>query len=105
MVDNVAIFSIIRSRFDFILESYYTPRSDLPPTGITSIPYLPYCLIQKPLFLLLSAFGLLASIHVTSASTGTPGIMARQANERARIRQDVISDELSLPEVARLKTC
>ena len=31
--------------------------------------------------------------------------MARQANERARIRQDVISDELSLPEVARLKTC
>ena len=30
--------------------------------------------------------------------------MARQANERARIRQDVISDELSRPEVARLKT-
>ena len=60
--------------------------------------------MQKPLFLLLSAFTLLATTHVASAPTATPGITACQANELARIRHSVISDELIRLEVTCLKT-
>ena len=39
-----------------------------------------------------------------SAQIRTPGINARQANERARIRQGVATGELTRPEAQRLRT-
>ena len=59
--------------------------------------------MKKSLFSLLAACGLLAIPHMASAQTATPAITARQANERARIRQGVASGQLTHPEAARLR--
>ena len=59
--------------------------------------------MKKRLFLFLPAFAILAISHAASAQTATPGITARQANERVRIHQGVASGELTQPEAARLK--
>lgn len=59
--------------------------------------------MNKPLFPLLAALLLFATSHSASAQTATPNINARQANERARIRQGVASGELTRPEAARLR--
>ncbi len=59
--------------------------------------------MKKSLFSLLAAFGLFVISHAASAQTATPGINARQANERARIRQGVASGELTRTEAARLR--
>ena len=58
--------------------------------------------MKKSLFSLLAAFGLLAISQPASAQTATPDINARQANERARIRQGVASSELTRTEAAPL---
>ena len=59
--------------------------------------------MKKTLFSLIAVLTLFATSHVASAQTATPGINARQANERARIHQGVASGELTRPEAARLK--
>ncbi|UOQ99081.1 hypothetical protein MUN81_06210 [Hymenobacter sp. 5317J-9] len=58
--------------------------------------------MKKTLFSLAAALGLLAASHAASAQT-TPGITARQRNERARIRNGVASGDLTRAEAARLK--
>lgn len=59
--------------------------------------------MKKSLFSFAAAFGLFAISHTAAAQTATPGIGARQRNERARIQQGVASGELTRPEAARLK--
>lgn len=59
--------------------------------------------MQKSLFSIIAACGLLTATFATSAQTVTPGIAARQANERARIRQGVKSGQLTRTEAARLR--
>ncbi|GAB3851200.1 hypothetical protein GCM10028822_17610 [Hymenobacter terrigena] len=59
--------------------------------------------MQKSLFSLLATVSLLAVSYTSVAQVVTPGINARQRNERARIRQGVASGELTRPEAARLK--
>lgn len=59
--------------------------------------------MKKSLFSLLAAVGLLAVAYPSEAQVVTPGINARQRNERARIRQGVATGELTRPEAARLK--
>lgn len=59
--------------------------------------------MNKPLFSLLAALLLLASSSAASAQTATPALNARQANERARIRQGVATGQLTRPEAARLR--
>ena len=58
--------------------------------------------MKKPLFSLLAVACLLVS-YAASAQTATPGINARQANERGRIRQGVAGGQLTRPETARLR--
>ena len=60
--------------------------------------------MQKSLFSLLAAVGLLAVSYTCAAQVVTPGIKARQRNERARIHQGVATGELTRPEAARLKS-
>lgn len=74
-----------------------------PPTDIFSPNQIFPNSMKKPLFSLLTALALFATSTVASAQTRTPGINARQANERARIRQGVASGELTRPEAARLR--
>ena len=59
--------------------------------------------MKKPLFSLLAAVGFLAVSYISVAQVVTPGINARQRNERARIHQGVATGELTRPEAARLK--
>ncbi|MDB5267420.1 MAG: hypothetical protein JWP58_460 [Hymenobacter sp.] len=59
--------------------------------------------MKKPLFSLLAAVSLLAVSYTSVAQAVTPGINARQRNERARIRQGVTTGELTRPEAAHLK--
>ncbi|WP_210520475.1 hypothetical protein [Hymenobacter terricola] len=59
--------------------------------------------MKKSLFSLIAALALLTVSHTASAQTATPGINARERNERARIHQGVASGELTRPEAARLK--
>ena len=59
--------------------------------------------MKKALFSLIAAVALLATSHTASAQTATPGINARQRNERARIQQGVASGELTRAEAARLR--
>ena len=59
--------------------------------------------MKKPLFSLIAALALFACSHAASAQTATPGINARQHNERDRIHQGVASGELTRPEAARLR--
>ncbi|MBH8558187.1 hypothetical protein [Hymenobacter negativus] len=59
--------------------------------------------MKKSLFSLLAATSLLAVSYTSVAQVVTPGINARQRNERARIRQGVATGELTRPEAARLK--
>ena len=59
--------------------------------------------MKKSLFSLLAAVILLAVSYTSVAQVVTPGINARQRNERARIRQGVATGELTRPEAARLK--
>ena len=59
--------------------------------------------MKNSLFSLAVAVALLATTHAASAQTATPGLNARQANERARIHQGVASGELTRPEAARLR--
>lgn len=59
--------------------------------------------MKKSLFSLLAAWGTLAFSQAAMAQAPTPGLNARQANERARIRQGVASGQLNRPEAARMR--
>jgi len=59
--------------------------------------------MKKTLFSLSAALGLFALSHTAAAQTATPGINARQRNERARIQKGVASGDLTRAEAARLK--
>lgn len=59
--------------------------------------------MKKNLFSVLAALALLSISYSASAQTATPGINARQRNERARIRQGVASGELNRAEAARMR--
>ena len=59
--------------------------------------------MKKSLFSLLALVGSLTISQVALAQTATPGINARQGNERARIRQGVTTGELTRTEAARLR--
>ena len=59
--------------------------------------------MKKTLFALLAAVAAFATASTAVAQTVTPGINARQANERGRIRQGVQSGELTPAEAARLR--
>ena len=75
--------------------------SGLQPASFRSPLFL--ISIKKSLFSLLAAIGFLAVSYPSDAQAITPGINARQRNERARIRQGVATGELTRPEAARLK--
>ncbi|MDQ2792831.1 MAG: hypothetical protein M3Y12_02305 [Bacteroidota bacterium] len=59
--------------------------------------------MKKTLSPAFAAFLLFGASYSAAAQTATPGITARQHNERARIRQGVASGELNRAEAARLK--
>ena len=59
--------------------------------------------MKESLFSLLAAISFLAVSYPSDAQVVTPGINARQRNERARIRQGVASGELTRTEAARLR--
>lgn len=59
--------------------------------------------MKKSLFSLLVALGTLAFSQAAMAQAPTPSHNARQANERARIRQGVASGQLTPTEAARMR--
>ena len=58
--------------------------------------------MHKFLLSFAAAVGLLVVSHTVSAQAATPGLNARQRNERARIQQGKASGELTRAEAARM---